>query len=93
MCQCDKEQYPSGYCHDAYHAVEEGDTLLFSMQFVKKEPGANGTEHWDMHWNVAGHPLKGATALAHTSGKRLFAKTGLGQTYGRKTEVRTVRFC
>jgi hypothetical protein len=63
VCQCDKEQYPSGYCHDAYHAVEEGDTLLFSMQFVKKEPGANGTEHWDMHWNVEGHPLKGAIQL------------------------------
>lgn len=57
---CDKEQFPSGYCHDAYQAVEEGEILLFSMQFVKKEP-INGTEHWDMHWNVKGHPLRGST--------------------------------
>ena len=56
---CDKRQYPSGYCHDTYKPVAEGETLLFSMQFVKQE--ANGTEHWDMHWNVDGHPLRGST--------------------------------
>jgi hypothetical protein len=61
-----------------------------------RQEGAGGERH-----GALGHALERGgppaercyTALAHTSGKRLFAKTGLGQTYGRKTEVRTVRFC
>ena len=56
---CDKKQFPSGYCHDPYHAVEEGEVLLWSMQFIEKE--ANGTEHWDMHWNKELDPEVGST--------------------------------
>eukprot|EP01084_Bolivina_argentea_P232944 392467_1 len=33
-----------GYCHDPYQKVEEGDTILFYMQYI--ETYKNGSQHW-----------------------------------------------
>lgn len=48
---CDKAASSSGYCHDAYQPVDEGDTLSFSMQFL--HTFANGSNAWQMSWSSA----------------------------------------
>merc|ERR1712176_828707 len=39
-----------GYCHDPYQPVEEGDTISFSMKYVKTFP--NASRQWIMHWST-----------------------------------------
>lgn len=39
-----------GYCHDPYQAVDEGETLTFSMRYVKTFP--NASRQWIMHWSA-----------------------------------------
>jgi hypothetical protein len=42
--------YDSGYCHDSYQSVAEGETLSWSMQFVGTE--TNGSQKWNMNWSA-----------------------------------------
>ena len=48
---CDKAASPSGYCHDPYQPVEEGDTLSFSMQYL--HAFGNSSSAWQMAWSSA----------------------------------------
>jgi hypothetical protein len=47
---CPKEISSSGYCHDPYQAVAEGDVIEFAMDY--RETFANGTRRWDMSWRA-----------------------------------------
>jgi len=47
---CPKQMAASGYCHDKYQAVNEGDTIHFAMQYIRTN--SNGWRTWEMSWNA-----------------------------------------
>merc|ERR1719436_2008387 len=48
---CPKSISASGYCHDKYQAVNEGDTIHFSMQYQSTDP-TTGWQTWAMQWQA-----------------------------------------